>query len=887
MGGSSSPTSIAVKKIVDLFSAQESVKFYSYQDALDFSELWSLIEDISSSERDFSTPCAFIVVWDGFPERPDKSSPVDVTRYITPIDWAVAFSLSVRGKNREGSWPDLKIFIVDVEGLAGSDSGTLKFFENFERRTVKNMPWIRIFGPGQEDQVWGFENLLLNIACAAHPPGSTFPRRSELVGSMKQATEYEKQGLDVIKTYLVANLTRPSNPGDHHAIANIIGPLLFMEIEGIDQQIYALQVLMRQLDLIPKRDQTDDFLSSERPWFDFNNERWKQALDRLMHSDKGTLELILIDDMFQLGWGKMLCWVFGVKYRSPSTPCNSLTEIGRSTDNRVIVKACTSPEIILRKLEEFNEDSLDHRFRFKVDQDIRDSLEILFLDLRLFSGSPLEEVSFLRRIACVAEKLNKRINLPWKKFDQKKVKNCLEGNFKCEDASYIEALTFLPRVLALIDLSLPIVIFSSTGRRDITEEFKDYRNIITAFDKPKFTVAIPENVASITRTKFYEAARQAFSVIGGRVTCKQVLLLGQKAEEFYKLNHKPVETSDFRHVEIYLDERGGPKDLTFSVGGLIVAYPNYSSVFELSNCLKDAGIYWCSNQPLEQQPDTRHLSKEPNKQNEAYQGACAVTGWQYEDAAKRLFSICDEKKIFLAAVRVDDSRPKLRSSQKKEEHYVLKDVQGDGRYVRTLKVLLELVLFELLPTWSPEKLTVSIFPATRIAKLNFAGSSLNAEKPEDYFGFGIGPQGKYYTISSNSISPIVSNVLTSRRDVPPHIEVHHARGVTLTYGIPNRLPWDKIRTQHYFADHVLRPEAQQIYAERFQFGFQTLNDNDLQSLLAAWREITDQNVGTAINRASECKDINEKMHSHLMMKIANSLNALDGNVFISICEWFH
>ena len=65
-------------------------------------------------------------------------------------------------------------------------------------------------------------------------------------------------------------------------------------------------------------------------------------------------------------------------------------------------------------------------------------------------------------------------------------------------------------------MSLPIILFSSTGRRGISEKLKAYGNIITDFEKPRLPALDPTFVLDESRTKFIRALEVAIPMVAAR-----------------------------------------------------------------------------------------------------------------------------------------------------------------------------------------------------------------------------------------------------------------------------------------------------------------------------------------------------------------------------------
>lgn len=847
-------------KIIKQYDRSD-ISLYTYSNKDDFEKLWNLFDSkppITDRQK------TFFIIWDGIPLRQRQQDRVNISKYLTPIDWAVAFSIYILDtvNNQNLTCPDLRIIIFNVSSKSFTESDSLQYANHFPKRDIASMPWIRIFSPGDSNEGWNVEDLFNDLTGNTDSP----------VCSMKDFSK-KKNDLGFLKNMWVAFLTRPSTPGDHHAIANLIGPLLLMgDNTGEDQHVNALRSLMKTLGLIPKKEKTEAF-----PWI-----KWGDA--------EGKLNLILIDDQYHQGWGQVLCQAVGTEYKETDVSIRNLQTISIEND-KVTVRAASSCDWMLDKL------TGDQRFSLVLDEENIDAKqpEILFLDLRLFSGKDEKvEAVFFKRLIPLAEKFieDGTTKLPWKGFtidDIVKVMNWTKPeNQKREDNDYIIALTLLPRILALTDLSLPIIIFSSTGRRDITEILKPYGNIITAFDKPKFTVDIPFDIAAQTKGKFQEALEMGIKILQGRQICKKVKHLGDIAQGSPHLVPSGTIMPRFKHIEIYIDETGRSGQKLFTLGGLVIAYPEYEDVFKLDEELKLQKVYWYSSNSA----DTEHLSKRPNKQNKKFQGACAKIAWKYKDAAKTLLSLSGKSGCFVTAVCINDILDAYNNPH--DRHFPLKDLSSDARYVRVLSMLIELILFEMIPAWVKNSVTISIFPCTRIApvQLDKKHTLARSEKPLDYFGFrpaptDLGKPQNYYTIGAESIVSYVSHVIDSRHDLPAQISVHHSRGVTLTYGVPsstgkNNLMWDNIRVQNYFADIVIGNKD--VFGKQYALGFDANADADLYTLVEAQHELQNDNLSLAIELMSSCEQVKEKMHGHIAKKIAGSLNVISGSDYTHICQ---
>jgi hypothetical protein len=844
-----SPVKNALEQVIALFDLKD-IRIYLYKEKNDFNALWDFPE-LSETVKNQS---AIVIVWDGIPEK-KRADYVDTGKYLTPVDWAVGFSLYSKNKSP-------KIIIIDaLSNLSGSDSN-LSIIPQI-------MPWV--FIPKMND--------ILNCLCQLPKP----------------ETEAD---MGFIRNVWAARLTRPSDPGDHHAIANLVGPLLLTD-EETDSHITALRNLMAAVELLPKEDKkAESLLKSNSPWINWHSSEWEEKLNGVLRTDT-KLNLVLVDDMwFTAGWGKMLCWAVGATYDYVNTDRSDKTKpikIGSTNDKKMVVYAASSAQWLINKLKNLkNAGTMDQRFQFSlIDEEVtKNSLEILFLDLRLFTEKDIsnKEVEFYKDLLSIAEEFeqSKDSDLPWDGFKKEgeinKIKTWLDSEDKKREVDeHITALTFLPRILALTDLSLPIVLFSSTGRRDIAEMLKPYGNIITVFDKPKFTVDIPENIAKQTARKFHDAVEKALLILEGRNLCKKLFGLFQ-TNQGNQTGWSSV--SEIKHIEVYLDETDKTTAKYFTVGGLVLGYKNYNDVMRLHKELIQNKVYWYSDDIH----DNQFLSKRPGKANSnrdrgllgtAHSG---ITEWNYRDIRDKFVAAAGSINVFVAAVSLKDTLGPMDANFR---HFPLKDCASDERNFRALMALLEVILCEMIPKWANgQTVTVSVFGVTRTPPLTMMGTLELNETPTDYFGYGKNSIGNYYTVSEGSIVPQVATLLKMRPNLPLSVTVHHARANILFYGIPNgtknKQPWKNMRTQHYLADNVLAEYS--VYQAEFKNGFAINADEDFYTFLKAQREMLDDTLPAAIRMAATCNKADDRVTRHILEKIIEGVNGMSGEGFINICR---
>jgi hypothetical protein len=652
--------------------------------------------------------------------------------------------------------------------------------------------------------------------------------RNEPFLSMKNAFEKKTCDLEIIRNIWAASLTRPSTPGDSHAIANLVGPLLLMKEAG-NSHVNALQNLMGSIELLPddiykETSEEDDenakaILSEKNPWIS-----WKFPAD-----SHNPLKLILIDDMFQSGWGRMLCWAMGVNYQvSLGNHENELVKISEcetGKDEKIVVKAASSAECILTKLEGLG-DQKDKRFEFSLDDSA--GMEILFLDLRLYPGDFKAETRFFEKLIEIAKKFTEgsNKNLSWDGFTNDEIESIEEWlpNGKQEGPVYIKALTLLPRILSLTDLSRPIILFSSTGRRDITEQLKPYGNIITVLEKPRFTVDIPVDIALQTKHKFLDAMKKAHHILRVRQRIQTI--------STYKKREQPEFNSSGIHVELFIDE-------TYETSVELERLPNgvrlpdwiYYDSSKKKLVFRGEMTLWERKQLRDLSTNTNwqstisKLFKESKKENEIYVGGvfAIFIGEDIESAQKKADDFDDDlvkegiryfdslgygKTVSTIKDKKDTSVKELNkvtasSSNKPDKlgfirlgnrlHEVSSGLDpfspqsADNFFRITLISLIEIFLCETLPTQFEEStlkdISVSVYAGTRIKPYDKANDEQMIEHKIAEYRLGMeslamSDKELLFSISRNSIYPIVSDIL-SFHNIKRNID--RVSGVKLRY----------------------------------------------------------------------------------------------------------
>ncbi len=643
-------------------SGDECYRVCSYRE--DFNYLWHLGRRLERGTFAAGQRCTFIVVWDGMPPAPEGSL-IQTDPYLTPLDWAVGFSIAAQS---QGAAPGFRILIVDLASKRLPAADSVRYWGQFPPRGPRTMPWIRVFCPVGDDESEARAVEDIDIL----PVALLTDLQKHWLKFLTDVPDTERSSvLATVRRVWAASLSQPAEAGDHHALANLVGPLLLRATGAGDARARALHVLLRQVGLVPstlvtcgecnkKIDRNADkcpkceaphtcdaqpLLADNKPWIDWNQEQarnesrpWKTMIQRVLDQDKAPLRLLLVDDnAFQTGWAQLLCMALGAQWVSdgqqlgqpqrgqpqPGQPLLVGTRKLIGTENQEelplevyavesadkwLALASAFPQFAERDSRRPSDDTrsaetlaqspgaqpkkattVTQRFRFDCGLPTRDGggvtplVDVLLLDLRLHQGKSLAaEAGYFQLLLQKAEEFciddpdqEVAVSLPWPGFTRAEldlmadwVSEALAGKptARRENPCYHRALTLLPRLISLMDCSLPIVLFSSTGRREILEFLKPYGNIITTFEKPRLTAIPDSEIAEHTAGRFRDAVEVALARVAARRLCSRLP----------KIAWPEVRDADDGQwtIELMLDEEGkGHEPNGLTLGGLLAIYP--------------------------------------------------------------------------------------------------------------------------------------------------------------------------------------------------------------------------------------------------------------------------------------------------------------------------
>lgn len=492
----------------------------------DFNDLWNL--DMIGEIRHA------IVVWSDTPADPSVS-PIDTERHLTPLDWAIA----ARARNEA-----IRVSVIDLRPNQ-HDGGKYAALHWFRTQKPKCVPWLRRLVLAD----------LLDLSTASDL--REFLVLEERDASIPDVPVVRAQ--DALKLLPACRVDLTHDAG-HHAIANLVGPLLLLrkskpptQFGAVANHRAALRHLLSAAGFVLDRRLEDDADELADGGSRFAN---------TIGEHLGEIRLVLCDDQWNHGWLDWLCERVGASIDAASVQRVDAQADGRpqevATGERVSIWVSSRPDWLVPKLNElsWNTPPLQRRLHLTSKDEARD--EVLLLDLRLFAERRDTELAFLESLQRVHDGLRYGI----------RSEGASQPAAPARDgaASTNNTLSLLPQTLALADPLLPLVLFSSTGRRDVIKMVSDCPNIVTHFAKPRLLGDGTGDLRRATEEAFDQALKDAAllvrrrRVIGDLQAAHRRLeapAMGASYSEGRILEaSKFSEPKRYGYVGVYVDESG-------------------------------------------------------------------------------------------------------------------------------------------------------------------------------------------------------------------------------------------------------------------------------------------------------------------------------------------
>ena len=660
--------SALVQLIPRMFPDLRADKIFDYSSRDDFKKLWKF--DVPGDR--------IVIVWTRTAPDPDLA-PINAVDCLSPLDWAAAYVKQLPSSLE--SWPH--ILVIDANPQSHIGVPTLAHFNTLRS---DQLPWLTVLN---------------------HPCISDILNWLETESQLGSNPAHERF-LRGIRYGLTSGTT--DGVIDHHSVFNLVAPLILNHggvRNGSPGSADHAQALFRLLY------STDATLQDAK----FQDLRSKlTSLDSSHTLDLADgVRFALVDDQAEHGWSEWVSWTCAKLL--PGSTCQH----------------STNPEFLLNcidsALKERSEGASDARFLLHLFTD--DASEILLLDLRLFnsqSGDTEERfyarlLQFCRMFQDLSGPEDSRTHFAWPGFSKEELDRVeewyqLDAHEKAdrEHGSFIEAIGLLARLIALIDPTFPVIIFSSTSRADIVKRCERYGSIITEFSKPHDLTRSAEEIIRETHGLFLRAVRRAVPMLNLR---KWFESSKTRSEEIFNLRPS-LTINDESIIEIYIDESGTSLDPPFTVGGVLLVYPSEKSIYELTSRLKEENLVWGLDETFDYRIGTS-LFKIPGKQDR-------LSSDPYQQPLEAVHQVLEDLGIQVAGIAIQQKgKPDLMLPR---GLVGLNEELTDLRYFKMLTDILECTIFGLLRAKTC-KVSVGINIASKV------GTILAHDEHDAVYRFGL------------------------------------------------------------------------------------------------------------------------------------------------------
>jgi len=719
--------------------AGNDVAILDYSSRHDFQRLWSL-EGFQAKK--------ILILWSRTAHDADLS-PVNAEDCLSPIDSAICYA---KNQGTPDTWPN--ICVLDLACEQHRDVPSVKLFNTFREELF---PWLHLEGKSSLADIleWYAPESVPVLAESTETPNepgllqrllSWFRGEKrcspEAVEPSLPAEQEDAAAMAPVDAFLQMarmNLTE-GHAGDdynHHSVANVIGPLVLRgKAASPTLHTEALVALLGSCGLLspdglPQRgsDLDDDPVGD-------------------------GLEILLLDDQASQGWAD---WVGESLRRATVASLNNPTSL---------------VETIAKALSEA--DGRDLRFGLSLPGVQGTGQPLLLLDLRLFSGAFAAEKEFYRTtlLPLITEHFLDRDDLAWSAFNSTDAhfeaarKALKEDTFEVESDEHHEALTWLPRIIALSDMSLPIVLFSSTDRRTIVNRLEDCKNVLVSFQKPSLGNLHDPLIRETTLEAFKATIKAAASFGQLREKCHAVKRLADTLS-CESVNNREGDL----YVELYVDEenvRDEGDDTARMVGGVFAVFRDKDSADSFEDeCVRKGLRYYEDRlfKPNVGQP----LSK-------------------YKDSGARELR---------QALEASSSPPSLGMVRLDAEDWGDYTLLEDEQFHRLAAALVELFCAESLPAISNqysvpmEKIVLAVYLGSRVVDAKAHGpGDYTYQQNIEIREYASGDR-MLQSMSGRDAFPVVRDAL-ARHQLQNSVSVERAVAVSLPYSGRRKCEVDRV-----------------------------------------------------------------------------------------------
>lgn len=708
-----------------------------------------------------STQKALIIVWDGIPDDNSVNEKL-LAPHLTPLDWALSFAMQMIEQGKV-NYADFSIHIIDLTVNAYEDAFVLRMRDTL----LAEMPWVTLYAPlvpiGKNGKPVRYRRCYKNIAdlipkANADGQPQLFVMPTDVLtmaNSLKGQEEPVKQALSRVANAWRASLIQSD---DHHDLNNLIGATV---ASGGDDNSPLIRAFCKRLEFSGHLSQS--YLAERN-----------KAVDGVI--DVVNADILVIDDMLSMGWDRYLCKALGAKHEAgTSFGLDKFVQFG--IQGSLKLHGCLSAAALIEswknKPPRLEQRNFSHRFL--PDSDKTTHGEILFLDLRLGDTQKIK-AQVMTLLGIFGDSLTNTQSLAWTAIDQdeqERIKNwCGEPNASEDADGFVDAITLLPRICALINPLVPVILFSSTARADVKQKLSSYRNVFCGFEKPQ-VLQQPESVRQSILGLRHQL-RDCKKLIEFR---RSLAFVEEQAEEARMLR-TPI-APDFESVECFIDEsekRVGRPDSNNSklLSGSFVLIASGDNIAQaIDQDLRLTELITTKYSPGANTPDEHVLLRKRTREN----------------VLPKLEAFADKSKKICVGFQIDD----LQMTQ------VSMDLFGDNHPERKLDYLLRF-LIDFQGVVLPWYLGYS----SNAAKFCFDERSLPASDQTEMYdretryalkAIPDAVENKNKTYSAGSYFPIIREAMLRWPNSWWKLNPHTARGYSLT----NHL---QVSHCHYLADWV-------------------------------------------------------------------------------------
>lgn len=685
----------------------KDIQILDYSIAEDFEKLWKF-EGLADR---------ILIIW-GRTAPDGKLWPIDASACVSPLDWAAAYArhhFPEKPKHpKDAQWP--QIMILDADPAAHASVPTLAHFHTLR---PDQLPWLTVpKEPGLSDVCkW-------------------------LASTTKHVDQTTQDALTRFLRGIRHGLTSGTTDGeiDRHSVFNLVAPLILNlggARTGSCRSTDHAQALFKLLYSTDATLQNGDFqdLRDKLPSLD----------SRLSQHFPIGIRFVLVDDQAEHGWSEWVQWTSDKLL--PGSNCQYKT----------------TPEFLLDRIDEAlgkrAKGASDARFLLHLFTD--EAPEVLLLDLRLFNSQSgaIEErfyerlLQFCRMFQDQSGPDDPKPPFAWPGFSKEELDRVeewyqLDAHEKAEreHGSFIEAVSLLARLIALVDPTLPVIIFSSTGRADIVKRFEKYGSIISEFSKPHDLSRSAFEIINEAHDLFQRAVLRTLPILRLRMWHESSK---QRAESIFKLRPE-LTINDESIVEIYIDESGKSLNPPFTVGGILLVYPSEKSIYELTARLKEEGLVWGLDETFDYRLGTS-LFKLPRRDER-------LSGDPYQQPIDAVRDVLNKLNIQVAGIAIQvKGHPDLMLPRGMEG---LDEELTDLRYFKMLTDLLECSLFGLVRAKAC-KTSVGINIATKTGSI----STEDEHDARSRYGLRVayrnGNEITFYSVLPESVLPTAASALSA------------------------------------------------------------------------------------------------------------------------------